>query len=165
MVAAYSLQRIQQSRSNAKGQPTGHAATLYVQARSTELLHLLAADIRTVRLGCGAKRVSAERLTGRYLFNPYIILSSLARSTTNIDNALILFALSLACQDGSMATIGAGAVLALAAYTSLYPVLLLPPVLMMVHAKRKDAVWPAALAFGATLTGSLSLGYQHWRVM
>ena len=100
----------------------------------------------------------------RYLFNPYVILSSLARSTTSIDNALVLGAISLACGADALSAASSGAVLALAAYTSLYPILLLPPVLLTIRSRNAGPGY-AGVAFITTLGACLCLGHQHWRVM
>ncbi|BEJ08882.1 hypothetical protein CcaverHIS641_0509760 [Cutaneotrichosporon cavernicola] len=65
-----------------------------------------------------------------YLFNPYTLLSCLARSTTTIDNALCLYAIA-ATYTGNGAP--AMAALAIATQTSLYPVILLLPLLLVLR--------------------------------
>ncbi|KAL1411412.1 hypothetical protein Q8F55_002368 [Vanrija albida] len=63
-----------------------------------------------------------------YLFNPYTLLSCLARSTTSLDNVLTLAAIAGAFtgQNGLSMT-----ALAVAAQTAWYPLLLLPAILLV----------------------------------
>lgn len=66
----------------------------------------------------------------RYLFNPYTLLSCLARSTTALDNAMVLYAIASTYTGGGA---GAMAALALATQTSLYPAILLAPLLLVLR--------------------------------
>jgi len=70
----------------------------------------------------------------RYLFNPYTLLSCLAKSTTTLDNTLLLTAIAFACEGLS---VPASFLLAVAAHTSLYPALLLPAIAMQLAAVSK----------------------------
>ncbi|KAK5109094.1 hypothetical protein LTR62_007551 [Meristemomyces frigidus] len=60
-----------------------------------------------------------------YLFNPYTLLACLGRPTTVFATAFTLLSISHACQ---RQTVTAAFALAFAAYVSLHPLLLLPPV-------------------------------------
>jgi phosphatidylinositol glycan class U len=77
-----------------------------------------------------------------YLFNPYALLSCLARSTTTIDNAVLMAAI------GAAGPLG-GAMLAIASHLSLYPVLLVAPFAMRSR-------W-SLLAFAASFLGMTAL--------
>lgn len=68
-------------------------------------------------------------MRGRYLFNPYTLLTTLARSTTTFENALVLFSLAF----GSISYTSTSLfLLALATRTSLYPILLLPALILFI---------------------------------
>ncbi|WWC62117.1 uncharacterized protein I303_104708 [Kwoniella dejecticola CBS 10117] len=67
-----------------------------------------------------------------FMFNPYTLLSCLARSTTNIDNAILLGSIALAAEGQSL---GATILLALVSHTAVYPLLLLPPIAMLLNRK------------------------------
>jgi phosphatidylinositol glycan class U len=84
------------------------------------------------------------------LLNPYTIMSCLARSTTSLDNTLLTSAIALAASRTYLAM----PLLAMATHTSLYPLLLLPPFLMLQH-KRINSV---ALY---TATFALVYGLNH----
>ncbi|ORY32832.1 putative cell division cycle protein 91 [Naematelia encephala] len=71
------------------------------------------------------------------LFNPYGLLTCLARSTSTLDNTLLLMAIS---RVASGKTYTAGILLGLSMHTSLYPVLLLPAFLMLSTATKQRAV-------------------------
>lgn len=65
-----------------------------------------------------------------YLFNPFTVATCLARPTTVFSNCAILYAIASAvdCRPSKSML-----VLALAAYFSLYPALLLPPTILLCH--------------------------------
>ncbi|KIX06694.1 uncharacterized protein Z518_04670 [Rhinocladiella mackenziei CBS 650.93] len=65
-----------------------------------------------------------------YLFNPFTILSCLGRSTSIFTNAAIIQAV-LNAQSGKAIRAMFG--LAMGTYLSMYPALLLPPILLMIH--------------------------------
>ncbi|WVQ67521.1 uncharacterized protein L199_005721 [Kwoniella botswanensis] len=73
-------------------------------------------------------------ISALFLFNPYTLLSCLARSTTSLDNAVLLGSLHFAT-DGQ--ALPATLLLALVTHTSLYPLLLLPPLLMILKQNTK----------------------------
>ena len=64
----------------------------------------------------------------RFLFNPFTVISCLARPTSNFTNAAIIFAVLKAVQGQYASSV---ALLAFASYLSLYPVLLLPPLVLL----------------------------------
>ncbi|RKP11212.1 GPI transamidase subunit PIG-U [Thamnocephalis sphaerospora] len=72
-----------------------------------------------------------------YLFNPYLVLSCLARSTLSFSHLFVLSSVALAMQGHAIASMGA---LAGATYLSFYPVTLLPAVLLLVHTTRSSTV-------------------------
>ncbi|KAI4234780.1 MAG: hypothetical protein L6R40_006659 [Gallowayella cf. fulva] len=65
-----------------------------------------------------------------YLFNPFTIATCLARPTTVFSNCAILYAIASAVDQKPSKSMLA---LALAAYLSLYPALLLPPLILLCH--------------------------------
>ncbi|KAK8864523.1 hypothetical protein IAR55_001773 [Kwoniella newhampshirensis] len=65
-----------------------------------------------------------------YLFNPYTLLSCLARSTTSLDNAVTLLSISFAASGQATLSL---LFLATAAHSSLYPLLILPPLIMLMR--------------------------------
>ncbi|WVW84068.1 hypothetical protein I302_106097 [Kwoniella bestiolae CBS 10118] len=87
-------------------------------------------------------------ITALYLFNPYTLLSCLARSTTSLDNAILLNAIASAANGQALpATI----LLSLATHTSLYPLLLLPPLVMLLEqtkkSRQKSSVYSTLITF------------------
>ncbi|WWD17168.1 hypothetical protein CI109_101606 [Kwoniella shandongensis] len=84
-----------------------------------------------------------------YLFNPYTLLSCLARSTTSVDNAVLLLAIASAASD--QATI-ALFFLAIAVHSSLYPLLVLPPIIMLLRRPSNGSSSPSKVP-----TSTLSL--------
>jgi len=98
--------------------------------------------VRTWRSRGGSSRVSnRERhrdplVAALYLFNPYSVMSCLARSTTTLDNALLLQAVSFAAEGHAPP---ACLFLALASHTSLYPALLLLPILLVLRKTGKSS--------------------------
>jgi phosphatidylinositol glycan class U len=95
----------------------------------------------------------------RYLFNPYIILSCLARSTTTLDNTLLLLTLSAP-------STFSGALLALATHTSLYPTLLLPALIL--HRGARALFSFLAVAAGVAYINTATHGHAwlaSWRIM
>nr|XP_019011041.1 uncharacterized protein I206_04349 [Kwoniella pini CBS 10737]OCF49822.1 hypothetical protein I206_04349 [Kwoniella pini CBS 10737] len=102
-----------------------------------------------------------------FLFNPYTLLSCLAKSTTSIDNAILLSAIAFAAT-GQIT--GATFLLALASHASLYPLLLLPPLAMLLKQKSGTHLASPVLLtavsfvlFCAGLTGIIYLtASQSW---
>jgi phosphatidylinositol glycan class U len=75
-------------------------------------------------------KLNGAFIAAAYLFNPFTILSCLGKSTTIFTNTAIIQAvLSAQSGNGIRAMFG----IALGTYLSMYPALLLPPVLLMVH--------------------------------
>ncbi|WRT66503.1 uncharacterized protein IL334_003462 [Kwoniella shivajii] len=139
----------------------------YIIPASTYLFTALAWTIADMSSSAALVRIWRTRNTnsthesdwlvaGLYLFNPYTILSCLARSTTSIDNAILLHAISFAA---SGQTIHATFFLAFATHTSLYPILLLPPfamLLMRTYAQRVFITISTYMMWMAAFTG---IGY------
>lgn len=76
------------------------------------------------------KKLNGAFIAAAYLFNPFTILSCLGKSTTIFTNTAIIQAvLSAQSGNGIRAMFG----IAIGTYLSMYPALLLPPVLLMVH--------------------------------
>ena len=65
---------------------------------------------------------------GRYLFNPFTLATCIGRPTSVFTNCAILYAVAKAVNGRSL---NAMLALALASYLSLYPVLLLPPLILL----------------------------------
>lgn len=92
-------------------------------------------------------RIPSPRFTGindsmvaaAYLFNPFVILSCLGRSTSIFTNTAIIQAV-LSAQSGNIAR--SMLALALSTYLSVYPILLLPPLIVMMGytVKSKDSI-------------------------
>ncbi|RQM24261.1 hypothetical protein B5M09_010737 [Aphanomyces astaci] len=71
-----------------------------------------------------------------FLFNPYSVISSLALSTSLVTYASIVWSFSFAVQG---LLVHAIVLLSLATYLSVYPVVLVVPVLLMIHQARSAA--------------------------
>ncbi|KAH8703295.1 putative GPI transamidase component PIG-U [Talaromyces proteolyticus] len=65
-----------------------------------------------------------------YLFNPFVVSTCLARSTTIFTNTSILYAISNAVNGNN---VNAMIALAIASYLSLYPALLFPPLVLLCY--------------------------------
>ncbi|KLT45415.1 PIG-U-domain-containing protein [Cutaneotrichosporon oleaginosum] len=105
------------------------------------------------------RQPAASKWSGRdhivallYLFNPYTLLSCLARSTTSLDNAMVLYAIASTYMGRGG---GAMAALALATQTSLYPVILLPPLLLVL--KQLGAPTSKLLSYALVYAGTLGV--------
>jgi len=72
-------------------------------------------------------KLDGGQLVLAYLFNPFSIISCLGASTTTFTNAAILQAVSSACSGNAF---GAMFAAACGSYLSLYPALLLPPLML-----------------------------------
>lgn len=82
-------------------------------------------------------RVNNLMVGAAYLFNPFTILSWFGRSTSNITNTAIIHAVSSAVDGNAFNCMLA---LAVASYLSMYPILLLPPLLLICwdrHSQKK----------------------------
>lgn len=73
------------------------------------------------------RKLDASQMAAAYLFNPFSILSCLGSSTTNLTSAAILQSVASAAGGDAF---GAMFAIALGTYFSLYPALLLPPIIL-----------------------------------
>ncbi|KAH5169964.1 hypothetical protein HBI38_004010 [Parastagonospora nodorum] len=78
-------------------------------------------------------RWSSLAITAGFLFNPFTIATCLARSTSAFSNLFILTAIAKASQGASSTFILA---LSFAAYLSMHPILLFPPLLLLLYDAR-----------------------------
>lgn len=76
------------------------------------------------------RKLNGSLIAAAYLFNPFTILTCLGRSTSIFTNAAIIQAV-LNAQSGNALRAMFG--LAIGSYLSMYPVLLLPPTLLMIQ--------------------------------
>ncbi|KAI4196778.1 MAG: hypothetical protein LQ350_006348 [Teloschistes chrysophthalmus] len=95
-----------------------------------------------------------------YLFNPFTIATCLARPTSVFSNCAILYAIASAVNHRpakSMLTF------AFAAYLSLYPALLLPPVILLCHDESMVGEQPKrSITASASRLSSLFIGSLSW---
>ncbi|GAM89471.1 hypothetical protein ANO11243_075090 [Dothideomycetidae sp. 11243] len=104
-------------------------------------------------------------IAASYLLNPFMILTCLGRPTSVFTTYFVVLATAKAC---SGAFVGCTFALALAAYTSLHPALLIPPMALLcydrcVAAKTKPDFKPASLsAFGFRFSASVLM---FWAVL
>lgn len=85
----------------------------------------------------------------RYLFNPFTIASCLGRPTSVFTNCAVLYAISKAVTGRPLNSMLA---LGLASYLSLYPTLLLPPLILLCYdQKARDTKTPPAISAFATM--------------
>lgn len=97
------------------------------------------------------KKLNGPSIAAAYLFNPFTILSCLGKSTTIFTNTAIIQAvLSAQSGNGIRAMFG----IAVGSYLSMYPALLIPPVLLMVH-KSSPQSWSGVVVLVATYFGLL----------
>ena len=75
-----------------------------------------------------ATKLDGDMIMAMYLFNPFTLLSCVGRSTNIVTNSAIIQAIACGVIGGSGKAMLA---LALATYLSLYPALLLPPLLLL----------------------------------
>lgn len=107
-------------------------------ARSSPLFTSPRKDIKWDEVAVGAAYVCFIRngldwllkTTSSFLFNPFTIATCLARPTTVFTNCAILCAIAAAVGQRPVKSMLA---LAIAAYFSLYPALLLPPLILLCH--------------------------------
>ncbi|BGP34465.1 hypothetical protein JCM10296v2_006285 [Rhodotorula toruloides] len=81
-------------------------------------------------------RWSGTRVAAIYLFHPFSIATTLARSSTTFANLFLALAIEAAVSGSAIQT---AFFLSLAAHLSLYPVLLLPPLLLLVSRHSLDS--------------------------
>ncbi|KAL8686997.1 MAG: hypothetical protein Q9218_006707 [Villophora microphyllina] len=95
-----------------------------------------------------------------YLFNPFTIATCLARSTSVFSNCAILYAIASAVNHRPAKSMLA---LALAAYFSLYPALLLPPLILLCHDESITFKKPnASITSSAIKLSSFFIGALSW---
>ncbi|OAA55312.1 GPI transamidase component [Niveomyces insectorum RCEF 264] len=98
-------------------------------------------------------RFTSPRRAKRYLFNPFTIATCLGRSTTVFTTCAVLHAIAKAIAG---APLGAMVALSFAAYLSMYPLLLLPPLLLLAFDRRR----PKPLSSGSVATATASSGLR-----
>lgn len=94
-------------------------------------------------------KMSTDGLTCfRYIFNPFTIATCIGRPTSVFTNCAILYAIAKAVEGKSLSSMLA---LALAAYLSLYPALLFPPIFLLCYDQSRKRGKPASpFAFSLT---------------
>lgn len=103
---------------------------------------------------CYSYRMSTDGLTySRYIFNPFTIATCIGRPTSVFTNCAILYAIAKAVNGKSVSSMLA---LALAAYLSLYPALLFPPILLLCY----DQSWRR----GKLLTSPFTFFLRHFSI-
>ncbi|CAK7212603.1 hypothetical protein SBRCBS47491_001522 [Sporothrix bragantina] len=90
------------------------------------------------------KRWSGFVVAAVYLFNPFTIATCIGRSTSVFSTCAILHAISKAIAG---APLGAMVSLSFAAYLSMYPVLLLPPLVLLAFDRRRSLTPVSLLSF------------------
>ncbi|KID75364.1 Phosphatidylinositol glycan anchor biosynthesis class U protein [Metarhizium brunneum] len=94
-----------------------------------------------------AKRACGLAVAAAFLFNPFTIASCIGRSTSIFTTCAILHAISKAIQGSAF---NAMIALSFASYLSMYPILLLPPLVLLSFDRQPEARRTAsAVAFGA----------------
>ncbi|CAK7226960.1 hypothetical protein SCUCBS95973_006374 [Sporothrix curviconia] len=88
------------------------------------------------------KRWSGFVIAAVYLFNPFTIATCIGRSTNVFSTCAILYAISKAIAG---APLGAMVSLSFAAYLSMYPLLLLPPLILLGFDRRRSLAKPTSL--------------------
>ena len=89
-----------------------------------------------------------------FLFNPFTVLTCLARSTSALTNMFILTAMAKATQGASITFILA---LSFAAYLGMHPILLFPPLLVLLYDARAAKTKSAPNAWSFTVIHILGL--------
>lgn len=124
-------------------------------------LHSIADDLRlpTPRF----RRLNGSLIAAAYLFNPFTILSCLGRSTSIFTNTAIIQAV-LYAQSGDAIRAMFG--LAIGTYLSMYPALLLPPTLLMLHKPKSMSLATSISSYvgglGALLATTPVLASSFW---
>ena len=95
----------------------------------------------------------------RYLFNPFTIATCLGRPTSVFTNCATLFAISKATANRPVSSMLA---LGLASYLSLYPALLLPPVVLLCHDRRASKAKATSMARSTATYTSIFSGSIAW---
>ncbi|KAF2264385.1 CDC91 cell division cycle 91-like protein [Lojkania enalia] len=98
-------------------------------------------------------RWSSVAIGAGFLFNPFTVATCIARSTSALANLFILMAMAKASQGASITFVFA---LSIAAYLSMHPLLLFPPLLILCYDARATRSRQAPNAF--TFTAIYALG-------
>ncbi|KAF2110447.1 CDC91 cell division cycle 91-like protein [Lophiotrema nucula] len=97
-------------------------------------------------------RWSSIAVAASFLFNPFTVVTCVARSTSALTNLFILTAMAKASQGASFTFIFA---LSIASYLSMHPILLFPPLLLLCYdvrvTKTKSSSSPLAFTFYHTM--------------
>ena len=126
-------------------------------------LHSIADDLRTT--SPRFQKLDGSIIAAAYLFNPFTILSCLGRSTSVFTNTAIIQAV-LNAQSGNAIRAMFG--LAIGTYLSMYPALLLPPILLMIYNGKSQftpistSIISYAGALGALLATTAVLTSGFW---
>ncbi|GAA5879768.1 hypothetical protein JCM8547_007573 [Rhodosporidiobolus lusitaniae] len=78
----------------------------------------------------GGRRWGGARVAAMYLFHPFSVGTTLARSGVTFSNLFVALAVESAVSGSTLAAVS---LISLATHFSLYPVLLLPPLLLLAH--------------------------------
>ncbi|KIR69356.1 phosphatidylinositol glycan, class U [Cryptococcus bacillisporus CA1873] len=111
------------------------------------------------------KRYTRDALIAAvYLLNPYSLLTCIARSTTALDNAVLLGALSAAATGNATFSLIS---LAVAAHTSFYPIILLAPIIILLgqtdpKQTKKALVLQSLLLF---VTSTIAIGVFNFLIL
>ena len=93
-------------------------------------------------------------LTRSFLFNPFTVATCIGRSTSVFTTCAILHAIAKAV---SGAPLGAMVALSFASYLSMYPLLLLPPLILLCYDRqRPERATKSALKFAAVCTSAVA---------
>lgn len=93
-----------------------------------------------------ASQLLTSLLSSRYLFNPFTIATCIGRSTGVFSTCAILYAIYKATAGAPR---GAMVSLSFAAYLSMYPLLLLPPLILLAFDRQRSPGPSSLLAFAA----------------
>ncbi|KAF2632759.1 PIG-U-domain-containing protein [Macroventuria anomochaeta] len=99
-------------------------------------------------------RWSSAAIAAGFLYNPFTVLTCLARSTSALTNLFILTAMAKASQGASITFTLA---LSFAAYLGMHPILLFPPLLILLYDARAAKSKTAPSAWSFTITHTLGL--------
>ncbi|KAH6720602.1 GPI transamidase subunit PIG-U [Leptodontidium sp. 2 PMI_412] len=112
------------------------------------------------------KRWSSYAIAGAFLFNPFTIATCIGRPTSVLTTCSILHAIAKAVVGASFTSMFA---LSFAAYLSMYPILLFPPLALLAYDRKRNRneeetiysfVIGNALAVGGSLYGLLQMSFM-----
>ncbi|GAA5972622.1 hypothetical protein JCM21900_006765 [Sporobolomyces salmonicolor] len=114
----------------------------------------------------GERRWSGAKVAAIYLLHPFSVATTLARSSTVFSNLFLALALESAVAGSLLSSVF---LLSLATHLSLYPILLLPPLLVFAHRMRSPSGAPRSLksdaargALAFVAHQALLLGASRW---